>query len=1268
MTTPQPAPGDLGIAVANGLTAKVAATWNPLLVRTPRVLVPIQMTALLVRDAAGSWAECGMQPPPAPSPSAPQSAVPAATLKPSPFANLPTPRGRGAYLHWYLPQAFTAGSADASLIAPAFPAIPDRWLVLRITGGESGGRRAVRGWVLEAGAEPPVVSDLAGWTEPAAAPKVISPLTALGHGDLAWAGYFDNVQNRLGFADTTLDADQVQGAVAYLVCGWHSDPTLDPLGDPTITSLAAFHAKLQQLGWGLDTGPLPEVTRRAQSVVAAAAQLELAVTADPRLATPAAAAASAWWPTACVLHGAAVGLSWPSAGDAAAAGGPPDPSTVTVAVGNTLAETLGALIAGANRAPDQAAIVEALQLGILEDLDAPDGRALLDAQLHASSFVALAGGDPRPAKRSIAPSGPPPAPGQTAPPAPPAPTAHPALAPVPASAQAHAVLAPVKTAAPSGAIATGAIVAGALTTATFSTNLIGGATSVLAGGLREVVGAVGAGVAAPATDPGGEVAALRAQPRFYLPKDPVLLVQGARRAFVHDSSVFTEDGVVQCRLAAVAELSWTVAGVAGRLSAKGADILAAAVDNGSVPVECQDLLAETALLDPGSAPALVAAAGASIPAAAAAVASRNVTVEQTAWYVLRDPRLDHGPLLAQSGIAGMLPAAFAVAPAAHPWTPLHLDWEVEYVASPRGMADWQLGEIDFTLQPSAAIPPAGSGIVLTGQSTVTGGAGAALASAVRNALGQAAGVAGTAPVTATGVEAFFSPLAQQLTAHLQQLALPAATGASPLADVATALGQMDVLSCGLNGLLTQLRGGTPGDGSVTAPPAAVPTPFVALRAGFLRIVRLRLVDGYGQYVDLLGPAATHPAALVVSGPLAVAATGSGSAPTPATAGVVALAPRWSAETRLTFRFADAAQDGIEANATTSPVCGFLMPNHLDGSLEVFHPDGGSAGTLQPRGDGRVIWQAAPGTPAAAGADPGGALANPHTAAFARSLLRWGLRDAGATREPALAALLRTIDSTRWSVDPYAHAGDEHLSLLLGHPVCVLRALLRLEIVDPVVTPDNTLTAVPVRLGALAQWQDGLFGYFADDDYTVLHVADAAAAGMARPVGPQQGFLQPINAVPQHYAQFAADLATLAPGATTGATPVSHPYVDTSGIVWVRPNQTVPLTLLLEPLATVHATAGLVPRKEIGLRRAWVQDALAALAPTFQFGPVLVDPRQIRMPLATDLNGTWVWDYRADPTSWSESPVTNATGDALLNPAGAFEGWLRLEPPKPETPS
>jgi hypothetical protein len=1261
-------PAMISIAAAHSITPRVAATWSQTLLRTPRVLVPIELGVLMVRDATLTWAATGMATPQKPASGSDTPPTPAASLLPAPFTDLPAPRPRGAYLQWYLPNGLTSGTVDSGTGDATFPPIPDRWLVLRISPGEIVGRRAVRGWVLEAGSEPAEVTDLDSWTEPETAPDVENPLTALGHGDVSWAGYFDNVVNRLGFYDGSLDADKITGPLAYLVCGWYADPTADPLGDQKITSLAAFNAAMQQLAWTLEDGDLDEVTTRMRSYVLAATSVGLQSRLDSRIAATSATptvdssggyiTGGSWWPTGCVLHGAVVGIDWPGTGDTEEVGGPPDPATVTVAVGNTMAETIGALVALANDAPDQAALVEALQLGVVKELDQPDGRAELDVALHTSSFASQSGGTAAQEPVDIAPSGPPQAPAQNPPPGPGIFSGQ--SGPVTAGGQLGVIQHPLHEQQVS-----------MMTTSERISPGVQAENTIISQRLSGVMTELGVGPTLPPTDPGGTIDALRALPRFFLPKDPILLVQGGKRAFVHDNSVATRNGQVICRLTPVSELSWQVQDNPERFSASGADVLERGVENGSIPVECEGLLQETALLDTGSAPALAAAgpvSQAGPPSTSAiAAAQQNIAVEQTAWYSLRNPNVDHAPLLAHSGIAGMLPAPFAVAPAARPWTPMHLEWSVEFVPSPNGVADWRLDQLDYVLNDKATVPAAGTGVTCTGRSPVTGGASATLAAAINNALDQASRVAGTGgvpvPVTAGGLrqrEAFYSPEAQQLLAQFQgmQVATPSGSGgsdgASPgeLSDIATALAQMDVLSCGLDSLLTQLRGGVPADGTSTAPGGVVPSPFFAVRAGFLRFVRLRLVDGFGQFIDLCGSSATTAAqGYIVSGPLTVQGQ-------PDVAG---LPPRFTAPTRGWFRFMSADTPGKEADYQTSPVCGFVLPNHLDSSLEFFNADGSGAGSLQPLPSGQVAWQDAPGNSTGAGQDPGTALNSTYTAQLARSLIDWGVADAGQDREAAFRALLRTIDSTLWAVDPFGHAGDEHLSLLLGHPICVLRAQVRLDVADPVVTADGTVTAVPVRLGDLTQWQDGLLGYFAGDDYTVLHVADASAPAMARQVGPQQGFLQQINLVPGFYDTFADDLTG---GASTGATPVTHPYLDTSGVLWIRPNQTIDLILLVEPLTAVHSTLGLVPRKDIGMRRSWVQNGLAAIAPTFQFGPVLVDPQHIRMPLATDLNGTWVWDYRSDATTWTQDPTTNATDDALLqiDPPTAIEGWLKLEPP------
>jgi len=40
----------------HGITPRTVATWYPYLMRTPRVLVPMELNVLMVRDANQSWA------------------------------------------------------------------------------------------------------------------------------------------------------------------------------------------------------------------------------------------------------------------------------------------------------------------------------------------------------------------------------------------------------------------------------------------------------------------------------------------------------------------------------------------------------------------------------------------------------------------------------------------------------------------------------------------------------------------------------------------------------------------------------------------------------------------------------------------------------------------------------------------------------------------------------------------------------------------------------------------------------------------------------------------------------------------------------------------------------------------------------------------------------------------------------------------------------------------------------------------------------------
>lgn len=549
-----------------------------------------------------------------------------------------------------------------------------------------------------------------------------------------------------------------------------------------------------------------------------------------------------------------------------------------------------------------------------------------------------------------------------------------------------------------------------------------------------------------------------------------------------------------------------------------------------------------------------------------------VAAARAAWWTSWEPGEEDGdpPPFVISGVA---PSPVAVTPPTRPWTPLHLDWELHWRPSPRGAKDWGLGEVDYEVPESG--PVLSEPQTLTGRTSLTPG------------------------------------------------------GASVLADLGEELADRDVLTGALAGFLDRVRGVPEGqlvpseDGTPEEP-----YPVTALRAGVLELRRLRVVDTYGQVVDLLGSGPSDPVApgrLGVHDDLAV----------PAHPDLVAQVPRFTAPARILLRYVDGIDGSEDIGPGVSPVCGFLMPTQIDGTLAFLDAEGRNLGRLVPDPATGTAWEEEPGLPAALGRLPGRLIENPTLGALGDGMLRFDTVRAGVRRDStatALDSMLRVIDTTGSTVDATGVTGDTHLALLLGRPVAVLRARLTLEVDDEAGAQANAATSVAVRLGSLAHLDDGLLGYFARGDFSLLHAIDPAIVEQAPP----------------------------RPG-TTPADIASGGYVDPSGVVWVQPGRPVELALLVAPGADVRLTTGLLPAKAIGVRREWLDAWLEKLTPTLRAGPVLRDPRTTRLPVSTEVRGTWSWHRRPEPGAWASDPVVADAGGALLSETAPelSDGWLRV---------
>jgi hypothetical protein len=370
-------------------------------------------------------------------------------------------------------------------------------------------------------------------------------------------------------------------------------------------------------------------------------------------------------------------------------------------------------------------------------------------------------------------------------------------------------------------------------------------------------------------------------------------------------------------------------------------------------------------------------------------------------------------------------------------------------------------------------------------------------------------------------------------------------------------------------------------------------------------------------------------------------------------------------------------DEVDPGGMVNPVAGFLLPDHVDESLEVFDTAGRPLGELLVTGrvgsaGGGVEWEPAPGRPVPVDAPPAEGLA-PEQACLAALAAGMVAADAtartGGRREPgaesALSALLRAVDTTLWTVDTVAGAGSADVAAIVGRPIAVVRAVLDLDVVDDL----DTLTldagaraaraaayaalaqvGVTVRIGELTRPDDGLLDWFLDDDFAHARLVDRAVADLAREAGRGQGHLVEWGTTPTD----------------PPIKPITHPYVVPDDGLVLRIGVPRIVTLLMAPGSSVSLTCGVTPRTSTRLQRSWFAAGLDRLVPSIRVGPVLVDPGDVRLPLVAALGEEQQLTTREGPLGWRDDALLAATSSALLPDRATVlrEGWVRVVPADP----
>ena len=914
----------------------------------------------------------------------------------------------GIHLHWTLPEALTRGrqrpsSGDRPLEAPEFPLIPNRWMVQRIWRKQPGNEVSVKAWVVESDylhgissdstkidavpfprLDGPALFDFAGkafeygsWTEQQREYRI--PVTALGFGDPAFAAYYPDCRTLLGLYDPLTDVEN-ETRLTYLVTGWYSDPAKDILRSFTPSEL--------QWACSADANALPSRT---------------------------------------LCHGTIYNIQWKSRGFTYNPSIPKaDSKSIRVSVGNNTTEAVAALLSEELANPN----VEPLLAAFEEDQLARTSDLLeLGSLLHERRFGALSGGIEFTVQKKQSDGDQSSAAGVTLPEA------------------LEELLMQLNAAEREferrlrqfdglrwelyatwckwARLYTDSQKEPAALSAKLNTlkRQVADESTAIASlkqsrdrseqTLRDTVGRQFADL---------EVASSPAA-SFWLANDPVVLVSapGLLPSRAKRTSLKPEEEQLPCRISGQELSGFTVDIPGGEtgIQLQGSGVFRIAGDpfpggGAKVPAGVTDrLLYEALLLDPFHAGAI--AEQAYVQAKLQARPEMDQLIEQ-----IKKAQRAATTRPATPRPMGSLPSPAALTDwERNPWRPLFLEWRVAWYPSaatvPDALKDWTLPAEESDYRWKGAAPNLSNASIYEGCSILNPYAVRNLQSRLSKYnedrhdpdLARVVARLDQMPVLGQALGGFTDALIQR-DQCLQIAPINPAIFAGK--DESRRDGIMDLID-GANSV-----------SPIFDPQSKSARPFLPVRAGHMKVLALSIVDAFGQTLDIE----------TINVPIRAASLrtdGQNTGP------LLQFPPRIAQPLRLRFDWT-ATANPAGTYPVKSPVCGWVIHNHLDKNLSIYDASGAPWGALQRilrvsagggtggtanKDDKAFFWTPMPGT----GNQPE-SIVNPHLRNFVRFVHALGA-DAGA-------AFWNLLDEALARTDPGQPEDDPMLSLLLGRPL------------------------------------------------------------------------------------------------------------------------------------------------------------------------------------------------------------------------------------------
>lgn len=462
--------------------------------------------------------------------------------------------------------------------------------------------------------------------------------------------------------------------------------------------------------------------------------------------------------------------------------------------------------------------------------------------------------------------------------------------------------------------------------------------------------------------------------------------------------------------------------------------------------------------------------------------------------------------------------------------------------------------------------------------------------------------------------------------------------------------------------------------------------FVPIRAGDLRFERLRLVDSFGRTLDLDAEKITQTSQMKSYLPQ-----------------WAAMPPRITQPARLNFRFLAADGSFVESNShpLTSPVCGWLIANNLDGSLMVYDTQGFALGYVDEEG----AWRPPPGRRGPVLVED---IANPHLS----RAVKWVCTSAQKSGDAAkfMQDFLDAFEAALDNIAPDNSAQHQARVLLMSRPVALVRTAIDLQVQGayaehlgwesfrrrllghPPKRDNYSDVQFPIRIGDYSQFNDGVVGYWIEDgdDYVERYVLTDDSLGqlnMAGELTDEQladlGKVKGRESFGQRHFEIllsetlGAEEARLHGPSIIAAAARCRPFFAPQSLFSRRTDATkragekqleadapadniemfdpdkLPVSInfhqslaepvrvasiLMDPRALVHCHTGVLPAKALSIPPEHYLEPLRRIQVTFLTAPILTDPRAALVPLPSEPGFSWSWVQKDGP-NWTQLDAT-----------------------------